>query len=156
MNTNVSKYKVIKNFENHLKMIQELERQKIEISIALNFDLDNLKSVLRDFNDYNESIVESFFNDLQSLKESQKTPLANGFHLKEFEDFHEICNKLIELEITLDDTITLDDENIRILLKDCDNQSQISQFISVLKEVKCSKNDEICNKESHSIKFVNR
>ena len=68
MNDHVSKYKVIKNFENHLKMIQELERQKIEISIALNFDLDNLKSVLREI---------FHFYLLEYLKDHNRSILSN-------------------------------------------------------------------------------
>ena len=50
MDTNVSKYKFIKNFQNHLEMIQELEKQNIEISEALDFELDVFKSQLRDYN----------------------------------------------------------------------------------------------------------
>ena len=145
MNEHVSKYKVIKNFENHLEMIQKFEEENIEISEALEYDLEVFKSLLLDFE---ESKIESFFKDLQSNKESQNTPLTHGYHLKEFDYFREICKKLIESEFTLDETITFDDEVLRNLLEDFNtDQSQISLFVSLLEKIKCNKKDEKCNKE---------
>ena len=144
MNDHVSKYKVIKNFENHLKIIQKLLENGLEFSDALEFDLDTFKNFL---NDFDESMIESFFTDLQSYKESQNTPLIHGYSLKEFDNYREICKKLIEKELTLENAINLDDENIRIYLADLDDQSQISLFVSVLEKIKCSKKDEKCDKE---------
>ena len=142
MNENVSKYKVIKNFENYTRIMQKLEEQNIVINYASELKLDALKLLLTEFE---ESMIESFFNDLQSFKESQNSELANGFHLKEFDDFHEICKILIESGLNFEDTINLDDENLRNLLADFHDQNQISLFVPLLEKIKFSKNSLFLN-----------
>ena len=104
MNENVSNYKVIKNFENHLKIIEKLELENIDISHALDLEMDVFKSHLADFD---ESKIESFIADLKIYKDSQNTPLTNGFNLKELIIVEKFAKNLIENELTLDDTYAL-------------------------------------------------
>ena len=125
MNNNVSKYKVIKNFENHLEIIQKLDEEEIEISEAMEYNLEIFKSLLSDFD---KSKIDSFYNDFQRYKESQNTHLTHDFNLKEFDDFPEICKKLIENKLTLDDIICYDYEKLSLVLDTIQDQSKISPF----------------------------
>ncbi len=141
-------YNLINNTEENREIIQKLLNENISFDEVVDFDLPVLKSL---FEEFDESIIEKFWNDLQELKGNKHDSSRNKTaDLSQYED---ICKILFEEnKLMMDDLLNLEDDNIKLLLTEI-NEERINEFMKELHKIKKNNKDDENDEITHYFKL---
>jgi hypothetical protein len=128
---NKQTYQILENYQQHEQIIQNLVEQNLELTQVIDLDYEDLKSLLEEIDDIH---IHSFWEDLQTLKNSKLVDQLGDYNREELKDFIDICRHLIESSISLADLQGLDDDAINYTLSDF-HEAKIIHFLKTIRSL---------------------